>query len=79
MDDISHDTETPSSPEEDTMKAAAPVTTERTRQRLRMSRPTAHLARRVEALEPGVRIVVVIGVKPDGERWWDVICTERAQ
>lgn len=61
------------------MKAAAPVTTERTQQRLRMSRPTAHLARRVEALEPGVRIVVVIGVKPDGERWWDVICTERAQ
>ena len=34
------------------MKAAAPVTTERTQQRLRMSRPTAHLARKVEALEP---------------------------
>ena len=79
MDDISHDTETPNSPEDDTIMAAAPVTIERTQQRLRMSRPTAHLARRVEALEPGVRIVVVIGVKPDGERWWDVICTERAQ
>ena len=79
MDDASQDTEAPSSPEENKMKAAAPVTTERTQQRLRMSRPTAHLARKVEALEPGVRIVVVIGVKPDGERWWDVICTERTQ
>ena len=57
----------------------APGSTERTYQRLRVSRPTAHLARKVEALPPGVRIVIVVGVRDDGERWWDVICTEQPQ
>ena len=61
------------------MQASAPVTTERTYQRLRVDHRTADLVRHTQALTPGVRIVVVFEVKPDGERRWDVICTEVSQ
>ena len=79
MDDTSQDTEAPGSPEENKMKAAAPATTQRSFQRVRVDHHTAEFLRQYQRAPRGVRIVVVFEVLPNGERRWDVICTERAQ
>lgn len=54
------------------MMIQAPRETERSRRKLTVDRNTAALLSKLDEIGPGMRVLIVVDVRPDGRRIWSL-------